>query len=84
MTISNEDIKFIEFAYSLINSAKYPDFNKVTETYNRVFNANLKNTSCGSCIRQRIIKLKETADALQREFADSLTNINDDDAPPSE
>ena len=68
ITISSEDAEFIEFAYSLINSAKYPSFTKVTEVYNRVFNKQLSSTSCGSCVRQRILELKNTLDKLNEEI----------------
>ena len=68
ITISSEDAEFIEFAYSLINSAKYPSFSKVTEVYNRVYNKQLSSTSCGACIRQRILELKNTLDKLNEEI----------------
>ena len=68
ITISSEDAEFIEFAYSLINSAKYPSFTKVTEVYNRVFNKQLSSTSCGACVRQRILELKNTLDKLNEEI----------------
>ena len=68
ITISSEDAEFIEFAFSLINSAKYPSFTKVTEVYNRVYNKQLSSTSCGACIRQRILELKNTLDKLNEEI----------------
>ena len=68
ITISSEDAEFIEFAYSLINSAKFPSFTKVTEIYNRVYNKQLSSTSCGSCVRQRILELKNTLDKLNEEI----------------
>lgn len=68
ITISSEDAEFIEFAYSLINGARYPSFTKVTEVYNRVYNKQLSSTSCGSCIRQRILELKNTLDKLNEEI----------------
>ena len=68
ITISSEDAEFIEFAYSLINSAKYPSFTKVTEVYNRVYNKQLSSTSCAQCIRQRILELKATLDKINAEI----------------
>ena len=68
ITISSEDAKFIEFAYSLINSAKFPSFTKTTDVYNRVFNKQLSSTSCAQCIRQRILELKATLDKLNEEI----------------
>lgn len=81
ITISSEDAEFIEFAYSLINSAKYPSFTKVTEVYNRVYNKQLSSTSCGACIRQRILELKATLDKINAEILkednETITNITD-------
>ena len=68
ITISSEDAEFIEFAYSLINGAKFPSFTKTTDVYNRVYNKQLSSTSCGACIRQRILELKATLDKLNEEI----------------
>lgn len=65
--ISSEDIKFIEWAYSLINTAKYPNFRKVTDTYNKVFQKNRKHTSCASCIRSQVLELHEAVQKLLKE-----------------
>lgn len=62
--INKEDREFILFAHSLINKARYPSFEKVTETYNRVFGTSLKSTSCGTCVRQRILDLKKELDKV--------------------
>lgn len=80
ITINSEDAEFIEFAYSLINSAKFPSFTKVTEVYNRVYNKQLSSTSCGVCIRQRILELKATldkinAEILKKEETETITDI---------
>ena len=77
ITISSEDAEFIEFAYSLINSARYPSFTKVTEVYNRVYNKQLSSTSCGACIRQRILELKATLDKLNEEILKETETITD-------
>ena len=68
ITISSEDAEFIEFAYNLVNSAKYPSFTKTTDVYNRVFNKQLSSTSCAQCIRQRILELKATLDKINAEI----------------
>ena len=80
ITISSEDAEFIEFAFSLVNSAKFPSFTKVTEVYNRVFNKQLSSTSCAQCIRQRILELKATldkinAEILKEEETETITDI---------
>ena len=82
ITISSEDAEFIEFAFSLVNSAKYPSFTKTTDVYNRVFNKQLSSTSCAQCIRQRILELKATLDRLNNEILEDKQKqddkINDD------
>ena len=80
ITISSEDAEFIEFAFSLINTSRYPSFTKVTEVYNRVYNKQLSSTSCGACIRQRILELKNTLDKLNEEILKDKEDdkINDD------
>ena len=75
ITISSEDAEFIEFAYNLVNSAKFPSFTKVTEVYNRVYNKQLSSTSCGACVRQRILELKATLDKLNEEILKEKENI---------
>ena len=80
ITISSEDAKFIEFAYNLVNSAKFPSFTKTTDVYNRVFNKQLSSTSCAQCIRQRILELKATldkinAEILKEEETETITDI---------
>ena len=80
ITISSEDAEFIEFAYNLVNSAKFPSFTKVTEVYNRVFNKQLSSTSCAQCIRQRILELKATLDKINEEIlkekeTETITNV---------
>lgn len=80
ITISSEDAEFIDFAYKLINSAKYPSFTKVTEVYNRVYNKQLSSTSCAQCIRQRVLELKATLDRLNMEILKEKEDdkVNDD------
>lgn len=64
--ISAEDIEFINYAYSLVNSARYPSFQRVTEVYNRLTGKRVNNTSCGSCIRSRILELKNILDKFEK------------------
>ena len=80
ITISSEDAEFIEFAFSLVNTSRYPSFTKTTDVYNRVFNKQLSSTSCAQCIRQRILELKATldkinAEILKEEETETITDI---------
>ena len=56
--VSKEDLDYIEYAFSLINRARYPDFNKVDELHRRLLHSNVRPTNCGSCMRIRVCELK--------------------------
>ena len=80
MIITEEDIKFIDFAYGCINKAHYPSTTQTVETYNKVFSdrPNFKPramTSCGSCIRQMVLEMKQEKDRLVSKF-EKLNNLN--------
>ena len=82
MIITEEDIKFIDFAYSCINKAHYPASKQTVDVYNRVFSGrpNFKPraiTSCGSCIRQMVLELKEAKDRIIEKF-EKENNLNKD------
>ena len=80
MIITEEDIKFIDFAYGCINKAHYPSSKQTVDTYNKVFSdrANFKPramTSCGSCIRQMVLEMKQEKDKLMEKF-EKENNLN--------
>lgn len=60
--LTDKDIEFINFAHSLINSARYPNFQQVTDTYNKMYGTKKGYTSCGTCIRQQILDMKRDLD----------------------
>lgn len=73
MIITEEDIKFIDFAYGCINKAHYPSTTQTVDTYNKVFSdrPNFRPramTSCGSCIRQMVLEMKREKDKLMEKF----------------
>lgn len=59
-TFTQEDIEFVEKAIELKNKGFYIDSMQLTEHYNRILNKRVNNTTCGSCMRQRVLEL-ETA-----------------------
>lgn len=80
MIISKEDSEFIDFAYGCINKAHYPSSKQTVDTYNKVFSdrPNFKPramTSCGSCIRQMVLEMKEEKDRLMEKF-EKENNLN--------
>ena len=59
-TFTQEDIEFVEKAIELKNKGFYIDSMQLTEHYNKILNKRVNNTTCGSCMRQRVLEL-ETA-----------------------
>lgn len=80
MILSKEDSDFIDFAYGCINKAHYPSSNQTVEVYNKVFSdrPNFRPramTSCGSCIRQMVLEMKQEKDRLMEKF-EKENNLN--------
>ena len=80
MILSKEDLEFIDFAYGCINKAHYPSSKQTVDTYNKVFSdrPNFKPrgmTSCGSCIRQMVLEMKQEKDRLMEKF-EKENNLN--------
>lgn len=55
--ISKEDIELIRKFEDLSAHGYYVNSQQVTDAYNRILNKNVGNTTCGSCIKQRIAEL---------------------------
>ena len=73
-TFTDEDIKFVEKAIELKNKGYYIDSMQLTEHYNRILHKSVNNTTCGSCMRQRVNELetalnhyKQSQEALKKE-----------------
>ena len=57
-TLTNEDVEKIERFIAIKNRGMYADGRELTDVYNRVLHKNVNQTSCGSCLRQRITELE--------------------------
>ena len=55
--ISTEDIELIRKFEELSSKGFYVNSQQVTDAYNRILRKNVGNTTCGSCIKQRIAEL---------------------------
>lgn len=75
--LSDEDVEFINFAHSLINSARYPNFQRVTDTYNKMYGTKKSYTSCGTCIRQQILDMKRDLDRLNEKLLKDAKETDD-------
>ena len=60
MMINDEDKEKIEKLINILNRGWYCNGKEVTDLYNKYVSPNksVTSTSCSSCIRQRILKLK--------------------------
>ena len=60
MMINDEDKEKIEKLINILNRGWYCNGKEVTDLYNKYVSPNkpVSSTSCSSCIRQRILKLK--------------------------
>ena len=80
MILTKEDSEFVDFAYACINRAHYPSSQQTVETYNKVFSDRINfkpraMTSCGSCIRQMVLEMKQEKDKLMEKF-EKENNLN--------
>ena len=57
INMTSEDIKLIERFEKIMDDGYYVASDDVTRAYNRILNANVPPTNCGSCIRRRINEL---------------------------
>lgn len=75
---TEEDIKFVEKAIELKNKGFYIDSQQLTDHYNRILNKRVNNTTCGSCMRQRVSELEGALlhfKAQEAKKAQELNNI---------
>ena len=74
MIIKKEDRELIEELFNKFNKGERIKSQVLTDLYNRVTGKNLTNTSCASCLRQRLFELvdilnKEKIDIARRTVA---------------
>lgn len=67
MTWTEEDIEKVRKFIDIKNKGHYVETHELTTVYNRVLEKHVNNTSCGSCLRQRVEELER---ALRRYEAD--------------
>ncbi len=67
MVWTEEDIEKVRKFINIKNKGHYVETHELTSVYNRVLEKHVNNTSCGSCLRQRVEELER---ALRRYEAD--------------
>ena len=84
-TFTQEDIEFVERAIELKNKGFYIDSMQLTEHYNKILNKRVNNTTCGSCMRQRVSELETALNAYKAKMAqDSVLEVEVDNTKEDE
>lgn len=73
MTIKKEDRELIEELFSKFNKGEKIKSQVLTDLYNRVTGKNLTNTTCGSCLRQRLFELVDIFNKAKKKYANKLS-----------
>lgn len=71
--ITKEDRELIEELFSKFNKGERIKSQVLTDLYNRVTGKNLTNTSCGSCLRQRLFELVDILNKAKKNYAKKLS-----------
>lgn len=74
MIIKKEDRELIEELFSKFNKGERIKSQVLTDLYNRVTGKNLTNTSCGSCLRQRLFELVDILNKAKKNYAKKLSD----------
>lgn len=81
MNWTESDIEKVRKFISIKNRGHYAESHELTSVYNRVLEKHVNNTTCGSCLRQRVEELERAlrqyeADKAKKE-AEELANAQD-------
>lgn len=81
MVWTEEDIEKVRKFIEIKRRGHYAETHELTSVYNRVLEKHVNNTTCGSCLRQRVEELERAlrqyeADKAKKE-AEELANAQD-------
>ena len=71
--ITKEDRELIEELFNKFNKGERIKSQVLTDLYNRVTGKNLTNTSCGSCLRQRLFEVVDILNKAKKNYAKKLS-----------
>ena len=71
--ITKEDRELIEELFNKFNKGERIKSQVLTDLYNRVTGKNLTNTTCGSCLRQRLFELVDILNKAKKNYAKKLS-----------
>ena len=64
---TNEDVKLVERFVEIRKKGFYVDSQQLTNTYNRILGKHVANTTCGSCLSQRVRELEAALNQFKRQ-----------------
>lgn len=73
MGISKEQRQLIEELYNKYNKGERIKSQLLTDLYNKVTGKNVTNTSCGSCLRQRLFELWNLLQGAKKRYSTQLS-----------
>lgn len=73
MSITKEDRELIEELFNKFNKGERIKSQVLTDLYNRVTGKNLTNTTCGSCLRQRLFEVVDILNKAKKNYAKKLS-----------
>ena len=69
MNFTEKDKELVRKFISIKKRGLYVDSMQLTEAYNRILDKNVRNTTCGSCMRTRIAELESALNKWEADEA---------------
>lgn len=82
MIFTDEDKTLVRKFISIKNRGLYVDSMQLTEAYNRILEKNVRNTTCGSCMRARIAELENALKQWEKEEIKAQEALKEEQPTP--
>lgn len=82
MIFTEEDKKLVKKFISIKNRGLYVDSMQLTEAYNRILEKNVRNTTCGSCMRARVSELESALKQWEKEEIKAQEALKEEQPTP--
>lgn len=82
MIFTEEDKKLVKKFISIKNRGLYTDSMQLTEAYNRILEKNVRNTTCGSCMRARVSELENALKQWEKQEIKAQEELKEEQPTP--
>ena len=82
MIFTDEDKTLVKKFISIKNRGLYVDSMQLTEAYNRILEKNVRNTTCGSCMRARVSELENALKQWEKEEIKAQEALKEEQPTP--